>query len=226
MERFRNRTDAGAQLAARLSVYTDCSDAVVLGLPKGGVPVAYEVATALHLPLDVCLVRKLGAPGHPELAVGAIAENGLTVLSRDLIDKLHISEQALDQIIEKEKQVLNQQQQAYRENHPLVSRQDCRVIVVDDGIATGATMLAAIKVLRFSTEEVSTQPKAIVAAIPVAPLSVCQHLQRKVNQLVCLSTPYPFQSVSLWYKDFAQTTEKEVKDLLSKSSLKQRSLAG
>ncbi|MGB3299617.1 MAG: phosphoribosyltransferase [Phormidesmis sp.] len=208
MERFRDRTEAGQQLAAELKAYSSHPHTVVLGLPRGGVPVAHEVARTLRLPLDVYLVRKLGAPDQPEFAIGAIAENGIRILNRSVIERLTISEKMVEKIIAKESQVLQQRQQLYRENGPPLDIQGRTVIVVDDGLATGATMLAAMEGLR------QQQPKDIVIAIPVAPLSVCQKLQSRASWVVCLLTPYPFYSVGRWYKSFPQTTDQTVKSLL------------
>jgi putative phosphoribosyl transferase len=224
MKRFRDRTDAGQQLATLLQAYAKQADAIVLGLPRGGVPVAYEVAKALQLPLDICLVRKLGVPGHPEFAMGAIAEQGVRILDRDIIQGLNISDRAIEQVIAQETQELQRRRQLYYwSDRPQPNIQGCTVILVDDGLATGATMQAAVSLLQMQ------QPKAIVVAVPVAPVSVCQAFQspdnqggnqmdnQMVNQMVCLATPHPFHAIGLWYENFAQTPDQQVCSLLAES---------
>jgi putative phosphoribosyl transferase len=211
-KRFRDRTDAGAQLAVLLQAYANRADAIVLGLPRGGVPVAYEVAQALNLPLDICLVRKLGVPGHQEFAMGAIAEQGVRILEANVVSWLGISEHAIEQVIAQEQQELQRRRQIYRGNRlePLI--QGRTVILVDDGLATGATMRAACLRLR------AQQPKEIIIAVPVAPPSVCQALQNEGNQIVCLAMPHPFQAIGLWYENFSQTSDQQVCHLLEKSA--------
>ncbi|NJM98790.1 MAG: phosphoribosyltransferase [Phormidesmis sp. RL_2_1] len=217
--RLHDRIDAGQQLAAQLTAYahrTDVdhpdvrADAIVLALPRGGVPVAYEVAHALQLPLDICIVRKLGVPKQRELAMGAIAPGGIQIFNHRIIDRLGISERAISQVIAVEQAELQRREQAYRGNRLPLDIRDCTVILVDDGIATGSTMRAAIAVLR------SQHPQEIVVAVPVAPSSVCQALQTSVDRLVCLMTPEPFHAIALWYEQFPQTTDREVQELLAK----------
>ncbi len=217
-KRFRDRIDAGQQLATQLQAYANRADVIVLGLPRGGVPVAYEVAQALNLPLDICLVRKLGVPGHREFAMGAIAEQGVRILERNVISWLHISDRAIEQVIEQEQQELQRRRQIYRGDRPEAIIQGHTVILIDDGLATGATMRAAC--LRLRTK----QPKEIIIAVPIAPPSVCQALQSEGNQIVCLAMPQPFQAIGLWYDNFAQTSDQQVCYLLEKSALEGHSL--
>jgi putative phosphoribosyl transferase len=188
--KFVDRTEAGQLLAAKLKPYANRSDVIVLGLPRGGVPVAFEVAKALDLPLDICLVRKLGVPGHKELAMGAIASDGVRVLNYDIVSTLGISSNKIDEVAAKELRELQRRDRVYRGDRSSLNLKDCTVILVDDGIATGASMRAAITVLR---EE---QPQSIIVAIPVASSSICDELRSEVDKLVCLITPEPFYSVS------------------------------
>ncbi len=211
-KRFRDRTDAGRQLATQLQVYANRPDTIVLGLPRGGVPVAYEVAQALKLPLEICLVRKLGVPGHADYAMGAIAEQGVRILESFVISWLHISDSAIEQVIAHEQQELQRRRQIYRGDRSEPDIQGRTVILVDDGLATGATMRAACLCLR------AQQPKEIVVAVPVAPLSACQLIQSEGNQVVCLSMPHPFQAIGLWYENFAQISDQQVCRLLENSS--------
>lgn len=208
--RFRDRTHAGKELATQLTAYANRPDAIVLGLPRGGVPVAYEVAKALNLPLDICLVRKLGVPGHQELAMGAIASGGVRVLNYQVLSQLAISEKALEHVAARELRELQRRDRAYRGDRSQPEVCDRTVILVDDGIATGATMRAAIAVLQ------KQQPKELVVAVPVAPLAGCQALATEVDRVICLSNPEPFYAIGLWYKNFAQTTDNQVHNLLAK----------
>ncbi|AFY75845.1 putative phosphoribosyltransferase [Pleurocapsa sp. PCC 7327] len=208
---LHNRIEAGQLLASRLTGYANCPYGIVLALPRGGVPVAFEIARKLQLPLDVCLVRKLGVPGHKELAMGAIASNDVTIVNRDVVNWLHISPETIEQVAEQEKKELARRDRAYRGNRPYPEIRDRTVILVDDGIATGATMRAAIAALR------QQQPKEIVVAVPVAAPSVCQELRTEVDKLICLRKPEPLHSISLWYEDFSQTTDEEVRDLLERA---------
>jgi putative phosphoribosyl transferase len=205
---FRDRRDAGIQLAAQLSAYADDPQVIVLGLPRGGVPVAYEVARHLHAPLDVFLVRKLGVPGHRELAMGAIASGGVRVLNPEVTDFLHISTAVVDLVAARERQEMERQERAYRDDQPFPSLAGRRVIVVDDGLATGSTMLAAVRALRLS------HPAGIVVAAPVAARETCRMLSREADDVVCCNIPESFHAVSLWYEEFEQTTDEEVKRLL------------
>jgi len=207
--RFHDRKEAGRQLAIPLEAYADCADGLVLGLPRGGVPVAYEVAHALHLPLDVCLVRKLGVPGHKELAMGAIAAGGVRVLNSDVLSWLSISAETLEHVAARELLELQRRDQAYRGDRPQPVVQGQSILLIDDGIATGATMRAAIAVLK------AQKPQQIVVAVPVAPLDTCQTLNAEVDQVICLATPDPFYAIGLWYENFAQTTDEQVRKLLA-----------
>lgn len=214
MTAFKNRTEAGRRLAKKLITYTHRSDVLVLGLPRGGVPVAFEVAKALSLPLDICLVRKLGTPGHPELAMGAIAQGGSLVLNEDIIQWRRISQGAIDRVVETERQELERRSRRYRGERPLPHIRDHTLILVDDGIATGSTLRAAISTLK------KQQPARIVVAVPVAPPSICQELTSEVDRVVCLNMPTHLCSVSLWYDDFSQTTDEEVCRLLAQATRK------
>ena len=206
--RFRDRRAAGRALATRLIGYADQPDVIVLALPRGGVPVGYEVALALHAPLDVFLVRKLGAPGQEELALGAIASGGVRVLNPDVVEGLAISPQEIDQIAAAEGLELGRRAQVYRDDLPAMIVEDRIVILVDDGLATGATMRAALVALR------QEQPRRLVAAVPVAPPASCWTLSAIADEAICLETPEPFSGVGLWYDDFAPTSDDEVRDLL------------
>jgi putative phosphoribosyl transferase len=210
--RLHNRIEAGQLLASKLSNYADRSDVLVLALPRGGVPVAFEIAVKLHLPLDICLVRKLGVPGHKELAMGAIANEDIIAINRDVVDWLKIPQQAIERVAEKEKEELARRDRVYRGNRPFPTIRDRTIILVDDGIATGATLRAAILTLQ------QQQPKKIIVAAPIAPPSVYQSLSDEVDKVVCLLQPDPLNSISLWYENFPQTTDKEVCDLLAKAS--------
>jgi len=206
--RFRNRADAGRQLAESLLEYADRSDVIVLALPRGGVPVAHEVAARLRTPLDVFLVRKLGVPGHPELAMGAIAAGGVEVLSHDLIADLRIPHGMVRDVAIRERIELDRRDRLFRgDKAPLLVR-GRTVILIDDGLATGSTMEAAIIALR------RMDPSAIVVAVPVGARETCDRLRRLADGLVCLDTPALFSAVGQWYEDFAQTSDEEVARLL------------
>jgi putative phosphoribosyl transferase len=206
--RFRDRKDAGRQLAAKLAAYAGDPSVLVLGLPRGGVPVAFEVAAALQAPLDVFVVRKLGVPGHRELAMGALASGGVRVLNPEVINALHIPAAMIDAVAAQEQQELDRQQQAYRGEAPFPSITGRTVIVVDDGLATGSTMRAAVRALRQS------HPARVVVAVPVGAAETCRSLAREADQVVCCSVPETFYAISLWYEEFSQTTDQEVRDLL------------
>ncbi|MGA7932579.1 MAG: phosphoribosyltransferase [Kovacikia sp.] len=208
--RFHNRTAAGQQLAARLKPYANRAAGLVLGLPRGGVPVAYEVAKALNLPLDLCLVRKLGVPGHKELAMGAIASDGVRVLNYDVISRLGISGTTIDEVAARELKELQRRDRAYRGNRPQPEIRDRTIFLVDDGIATGSTMQAAIAVIK------PQQPARLIVAVPVAPPETCDALRAEVSEVVCVMTPETFYAIGLWYEDFSQTTDEEVHDLLAR----------
>jgi putative phosphoribosyl transferase len=213
-QRFHDRTEAGKLLAAQLGEYADRSDVWVLGLPRGGVAVAYEIAQALNLPLDICLVRKLGVPGQPELAMGAIAAGDVMVLNHEILKALGISRLAMQQVLENERQELECRDRAYRENRPEPDVQGKTVILVDDGIATGSTLQAAIATLR------EKHPKEIVVAVPVAPAAACESLRAIVDKVICLSTPEPLNSIGMWYVDFSQTSDQEVRYLLAQQTIR------
>ena len=210
--RFRDRKEAGEQLAARLAVYRDMPDVLVLALPRGGVPVGYEVARALGAPLDVFIVRKLGVPGHEELAMGAIASGGVRVLNRDVLDYMPISQKLIDTVAQREQQELERREREYRGARPPLDVKDKTVVVVDDGLATGSTMRAAVEALR------RMEPRRIVVAVPVAAESTCNDFRAEgiADDVVCLRTPEPFQAVGLWYSDFTQTSDDEVQELLAR----------
>lgn len=207
--RFHDRIDAGRQLADQLTHYAGRSDVVVLGLPRGGIPVAHEVAMRLKVPLDACLVRKLGVPGHPELAMGAIAEGGIEVLSRNLIRDLGVSPALVQQVAVRERLELERRNVLYRAGRGPTVVGNRTVILVDDGLATGSTLEAAILALRQQA------PARIVVAVPVGAREACHRLARIVDEVVCVSMPEPFNAVGLWYEEFSQTTDDEVKQLLA-----------
>jgi predicted phosphoribosyltransferase len=207
--RFADRYDAGRRLAADLAGYAGRDDVVVLGLPRGGMPVAYEVARSLDAPLDVFLVRKLGVPGHEELAMGAIASGGVMVLNDDVVAATGIRPEQIEAVAARELETLRHQETKYRGDRPPVELRDRAVIAVDDGLATGATMRAAVSALR------GRGVKSIAVAVPTAPRETCEALRRQVDDVVCATTPDPFMAVGLWYRDFAPVSDDEVRGLLS-----------
>ncbi len=204
---FRDRTDAGAQLAARLESYANRSDVVVLGLPRGGVPVASEVAKALNVPLDVCVVRKLGVPGQEELAMGAIADN-ICYLNRAIVERCRVSAAVIEQVTQQERQELERRQRIYGRNRSPIDLCGRTVILVDDGLATGATMIAAVEAVKRRS------PSAIVVSVPVAASETCRLLSRRVDSVISATQPKRLRAIGLWYEDFSQTTDEEVRDLL------------
>lgn len=208
MALFADRADAGRQLAAHLRHHRDRDDVVVLGLPRGGVPVAYEVARSLQAPLDVFVVRKLGAPGREELAMGAIASGGARVLNRRVVDAYGVSEEDVEKVADREATELARREQAYRGGLPPLSIEGRTVILVDDGLATGASMRAAVAALR------EHGAAWIVGAVPVSSAETCAQFEYCVDEMVCAHTPEPFFAVGLWYEDFAATTDDEVRRLL------------
>lgn len=210
--RFLNRQDAGRQLGAKLVAYSGDPRVLVLGLPRGGVPVAYEVARLLEAPLDVFVVRKLGVPGHRELAMGAIASGGVRVLNQDVIDALRISPAAVASVADMELREIERQEKAFRGNAPFPRLSGRTLIVVDDGLATGSTMRAAIGALRQSN------PSRIIVAVPVAAAETVRRLRGEADSVVCLSAPLDFHAVSMWYDDFSQTSDEEVRNLLEASA--------
>ncbi|MGA7794121.1 MAG: phosphoribosyltransferase [Candidatus Acidiferrales bacterium] len=209
---FANRTEAGKELALRLRKYANRDDVIVLGAPRGGVPVAFEVATELRAPLDVFVLRKLGVPGREELAFGAIASGGVRILNRDIVEGLGITGLDIERVTRVEKQELERRERAYRGGKAPLDASGLTVILVDDGIATGSTMKAAIRALR------QMKPARIVTAVPVAPPSTCSQLQFEADELVCLEMPQPFHGVGQFYSDFSQVSDEEVKELLDNAS--------
>lgn len=209
--RFRDRTDAGERLAAKLSAYANRPDVVVLGLPRGGVPVAYEVASALNVPLDVIIVRKLGVPGEEELAMGAIALGGVRVLNSDVVRMLGLSDATINAVAAREQRELTRREHLYRGERPLPELRGRMVMLVDDGIATGATMRAAIAAVR------QQQPTHIVVAVPVAASSTCVALRAEGNEVVCVQEPDMLFAIGLWYEEFPQTADGEIHDLLDRA---------
>jgi putative phosphoribosyl transferase len=206
--RFRDRTDAGQQLAASLAEYAHRPDVLVLGLARGGVPVAYEVAMALGVPLDVLVVRKLGVPGEEELALGAIASGGVRVLNRDVVRVLGIADATIDAVAAREQRELARREQIYRGDRPPPDLRGRTVLLVDDGIATGATMRAAIAAVR------QQEPARVVVAAPVAEAFTCDELRAEGSDVVCVHTPRVFFAIGVWYEAFGQTTDGEIQALL------------
>lgn len=209
--RFKDRDDAGRQLAYRLREYADRPDVLVLGLPRGGVPVAFETARALRVPLDMFLVRKFGVPGHEELGMGAIASGGARLLNDMVVEELQIDEETIRRVTEKELRELHHREQLYRNGRPGFDVRHCTVILVDDGLATGFTMQVAARALR------QHQPAGIVTAVPVAAPETCDGLGEVADDVVCLFTPAELFAVGLWYEDFTQTSDDEVRDLLERA---------
>jgi putative phosphoribosyl transferase len=205
---FRDRREAGRILAKQVISSVPDSDPLVLALPRGGVPVGFEVARALHAELDVFLVRKLGLPGQEELAIGAIASGGVRVLNRALVSELQLSRQLIDQITAREERELKRREELYRQGRPARPVRHRTVILIDDGLATGASMKAAARALR------QQEPNRIVAAVPVAAPQTCEEFRTDVDQILCTYTPEPFLAVGLWYEDFSPTTDDEVQQLL------------
>jgi putative phosphoribosyl transferase len=213
---FKDRADAGRKLAARLKRYADREDVLVLALPRGGVPVAYEVAKALNAPLGVFLVRKLGVPGQEELAMGAIATGGVRVVNEDLVSYLGIPGEVIDSIAAVEQRELERREQAYQDDRAPLDVKDRVVILIDDGLATGSTMRAAAASLRLQ------KPSRIVVAVPVSSKETCEEFRSEVDEIVCAVTPEYFQGVGLWYHDFSQTSDEEVRELLKKATMEQQ----
>jgi len=205
---FRDRTEAGRCLSKKLVAYADRNDVIVLALPRGGVPVGYEVAKALRVPLDAFLVRKLGAPGQEELAMGAIAAGGIRVLNDEVVRLLHIPQRVIDSVAAKEAQELARRDRLYRGTRPPPDVKGNTVILVDDGLATGSSMRAAVAALREQA------PKRIVVAVPVAAAQTVREFSGEVDELVCCYTPEPFFSVGFWYEDFSQASDHEIRELL------------
>ena len=207
---FEDRHHAGAELASHLRQYGDRSDVVVLALPRGGVPVGFEVSEALHAPLDVFVVRKLGMPGHPEFAIGALASGGVRVLSEDVIRWYSIPQDAIDAVIRSELAELTRREREYREGRPLTNVRGSVVILVDHGLATGSTMRAAVQAVR------AKEPARVVVAVPVGAPDTCEQLAEIADEVVCARMPHPFSAVGLWYRHFDQTSDEEVRALLQR----------
>jgi putative phosphoribosyl transferase len=208
-----DRYEAGRRLATALGGYASHPNLLVLALPRGGVPVGYEVARALHGPLDVMLVRKLGVPGQEELAMGAIASGGIQIVDEEVVDAFRIPERVIADVAAREALELERQERTYREDRPYPSIPGKSIILVDDGLATGSTMRAAAAALK------SQRPEHLAVAVPVAPPETCKELSREVDQIVCLLTPRPFVSVGSWYQDFSQVDDDVVRELLQLGSL-------
>lgn len=209
---FENREEAGEELAKKLSGFADQPDAVVLGLPRGGVPVAYQVARRLGLPLDVFVVRKLGVPWQPELAFGAIASGDTLVLNQSIVQSCRVTEKEIQSVARAENIELLRRESAYRGSRPPLDLNGKTVILVDDGLATGATMRAAVKAVRFK------HPQRIIIAVPVGSVDTCRELDQLSEVMcVCATTPEPFYGVGMWYHDFSQTTDAEVRELLARA---------
>ena len=217
MQRFHDRREAGQLLARQLAPYKDREDVVVLALPRGGVPVAYEIARELKAPLDVFLVRKLGVPWQPELAMGAIAGTGTEVLNGDVVTAYNIPPHIIRAVADRERGELERRLQKYRGTRPMPELRDRVVILVDDGLATGSTMRAAVRAIRRE------RPREIVVAVPVAASDACLEFQNEVDHVVCLHTPRDFAAVGRWYEDFSQTTDEEVRELLSDDTTRHHS---
>jgi predicted phosphoribosyltransferase len=209
---FRDRTEAGKLLAEQLTAYANRHEYVVLALPRGGVPVAFEIARALHAPLDVMLVRKLGVPGQEELAMGAIATGGVRILNNDVVRFLNIPGAVIDKITTREQQELERRERLYRGDRPVYEVHGRIVILVDDGIATGATMHAAVAALK------QRQPARIIIAVPTAAPSTCDEFAAEVDELVCVIRPEPFVAVGYWYRQFSQISDEEVRLLLEQAN--------
>ena len=216
---FKDREEAGRILANRLTKYADQTP-IVLGLPRGGVPVAFEVAKALKAPLDVYVVRKLGVPGHEELAMGAIASGDVRVLNKPVVEDLRISEAAIETETRKEQEELKRRELLYRGKRPPLDVSNRTVVLVDDGIATGSTIKAAIAALK------KQKAGRIVVAVPVAPASTIDELKTEVDEVICVSTPEFFHAISLWYDEFPQTSDEEVRELLKRAETKKQAAAG
>jgi len=208
--RFRDRADAGQRLAARLAGRPELADAVVLALPRGGVPVGREIADALGADLDVMVVRKLGVPGHEELAMGAIASGGVRIMNDEVLRLLYIPQADIERVAAREQAELQRRERAYRGGRPAPSVRGRAAILVDDGVATGSTIRAAITALRHQ------EPSRIIVAIPVAPPDVCAALQREADEVICLLTPEPFVAISVWYDSFPQLSDDDVRALLQR----------
>jgi predicted phosphoribosyltransferase len=213
---FATRREAGKELAKKLATYEHRPDVLVLALPRGGVPVAYEVARALQVTLDVFLVRKLGVPGHEELAMGAIATGGVRVLDKEITTEMDIPEQVIDAVVQREQEELQRRERLYRGDRSTPSVRGRTVILVDDGMATGSSMRAAAIAVR------QMQPSKLIVAVPVAAQQTCDDFKDEVDEVICALTPEPFMAVGTWYSDFSQTNDDEVRQLLERAAGEQR----
>jgi len=209
---FRNRKQAGQRLAKKLYNYADQLDVLVLALARGGVPVGYEVASALHVPLDVFTVRKLGTPGQEELAMGAIAPGGVRVINHEVVRSMMISEVTIEEVVARELAELERREKAYRGERPRPEIKGKTIIIVDDGLATGASMRAAVYAIRKQL------PKKIIVAVPVGAESTCASFNDIADEIICLETPAPFYGVGAWYDDFSQPTDEEVRTLIDRAN--------
>ncbi|QBD78676.1 phosphoribosyltransferase [Ktedonosporobacter rubrisoli] len=216
---YRNRVEAGQQLATTLTAYAQRQDTLILALPRGGVPVAYEVSKVLHVPLDIFIVRKLGVPGREELAMGAIATGDVRVLNAEVIRMLQIPGHVIEAVTAREQRELERREQLYRDGRPSVEVRHHNIILIDDGLATGATMRAAIRALRLQ------KPTSIIVAVPVAAPATCSELSTEADEIICANTPDPFFGVGWWYEDFSQTSDEDVHDLLARANHEQPSAA-
>jgi putative phosphoribosyl transferase len=212
MSLFNDRVDAGKKLAKKLSEYANRSDVIILALPRGGVPVAFEVAKELNVKMDVFIVRKLGVPGNEELAMGAIASDNIRVLNEDVIRSFQIPQSVIDEVAVNELRELERRERLYRGNRPKPDISGSTVILIDDGLATGATMRAAAAAVK------TKNPAKIVIAVPTAASDTCSAFENEVDKTICVATPEPFYGVGAWYEDFSQTTDKEVCELLNKAA--------
>lgn len=206
---LKNRQEAGQLLSSKLISYANYSEALILALPRGGVPVAYCIAQRLNLPLDICLVRKLGVPQRPELAMGAISTGGIMVINESVVQSLFISDETIQTVAQRERQELERRELLYRGDRPYPKIQDQTIILVDDGVATGSTLQAAIATIRQQS------PRAIIVAVPIVSPEAFLAIRSEVEEFVYLHSPHPLQSISLWYNNFEQTTDEEVCDLLN-----------
>jgi putative phosphoribosyl transferase len=212
LTQFHDRKEAGKLLAAQLIAYANKQDVIVLALPRGGVPVGFEIAQALHVPLDVIVVRKLGVPGQEELAMGAIATGGIRIMNKDVVQFLDISDEVIDGITVQELQELERREHLYRGERPAYDISGRTVILVDDGVATGATMHAAVAAIK------QRQPSRVIIAVPTAAPSTCDEFATEVDELVCIIRPEPFIAVGYWYRQFSQTSDEEVRGLLEQAN--------
>jgi putative phosphoribosyl transferase len=211
MSYFNDRTDAGKRLAERLSEYANREDVLILALPRGGVPVAFEVAKELNVKMDVFIVRKLGVPGNEELAMGAIASGNIRVLNEDVVRSFRIPQKVIDEATANELRELERRERIYRGNRPAPKISGMTVILIDDGLATGATMRAAVAAVK------SQNPAKVIITVPVAAPDTCSAFRKEVDEVICVATPEPFYGVGAWYEDFSQTTDKEVIELLDRA---------